>query len=200
MVETKKANTKKNTTTKKANTKSKATEVKSLEDKSVITTEETNSVTPIKAYKVKPDIPLTAEVVVTNGYHGRLVYKGRKSGEHLEWENFGDEQIMELKELKDARASQKKFFTANWWLIDNPDIIEFLNASEFYKYAVNAENYDDIFKKPVEEIEAIVSELTDGQKKSMAYRAIELINSGKLDSRKTIDALKNSLGFELIEE
>lgn len=154
----------------------------------------------IKAIKTKPDLPLNMMVDVKNGFHGRLIYISKKTGDELVWDEFGDEQVMELQELKYARASQKKFFLNNWWIIDDPDVIEYLNVEEFYKYAINSEDYDDIFTKPLEELDQIISELTPGQKKSMGYRVIELINNGDLDSRKTIEFLKKALGFDLIEE
>ena len=39
-----------------------------------------------------------------------------------------------------------------------------------------------------------------GQKKSVAYRAIEMIASGEIDSLKTIAALEEALGIELTEK
>lgn len=42
--------------------------------------------------------------------------------------------------------------------------------------------------------------MSAGQKKSIAYRAIEMIADGEIDSRKTIAALEEALGIELIEK
>ena len=51
----------------------------------------------------------------------------------------------------------------------------------------------------VAEIERAVSKLSDGQKKSIAYRAKQLIASGGIDSNKTIATLEKCLGVELVE-
>ena len=63
-------------------------------------------------------------VTVRNGFQGRLVYKSKKTGEVFIWEEFGAEQDMELAELKSARSSSKKFFINNWFVIDDPEVID----------------------------------------------------------------------------
>ena len=202
MAETKKTTNKKSTTTKKTAPK-KAVEKKTSDIKTIEETliKKAPAKEPaMKARRLKIDIPLNYEVDVINGFHGKLTYIGKSSGAFVEWEEFGDSQPLDLKELKNAYASQKKFFKENWWLFDDPDVIEFLRAEEFYKNALNSDGFDDIFTKTPDEITDIVSNMSRGQKKSLGYRAIEMINNGELDSRKTIMALKEALGFELVEE
>lgn len=71
--------------------------------------------------------------------------------------------------------------------------------SQYYKNALNIDSFDDLFKKSASEIEKTVSKLSDGQKKSVSYRARQLIAEGEIDSNKAIAALERSLGIELIE-
>ena len=71
---------------------------------------------------------------------------------------------------------------------------------QYYKHALNSENFDKIFKKSPEEIKKVVNELSVGQKKSLSFRAKQMISEGKIDSIKTINALEESLGVELIEK
>ena len=49
------------------------------------------------------------------------------------------------------------------------------------------------------EIKSTVASLSDGQKKSVAYRAKMLITEGEIDSNKAINALEEALGVELVE-
>ena len=42
--------------------------------------------------------------------------------------------------------------------------------------------------------------MNSAQKRSVAYRAVELIAAEEIDSRKTISALEEALGTKLIEE
>lgn len=44
-----------------------------------------------------------------------------------------------------------------------------------------------------------MAKLSNGQKKSVAYRAKQLIADGVIDSNRKISALEKSLGVELIE-
>lgn len=138
-------------------------------------------------------------VVVRNGFHGKLVYRSRKTGELFEWDDFGDEQEMEIGELKSARGNCKEFFSNNWFMFDDPAVIDYLNLGRYYKYAVRVEDFDNLFKKPADEVESIVSGMSAGQKRSVAYRARQMIKDGTIDSMRVINALEKSLGVELIE-
>lgn len=152
-----------------------------------------------KVYRVKKDLDPNMFVTVKNGFNGTLVYKSKRTGERFVWDAFGDEQEMELSELKSAKNSYKAFFVNNWFLFDDPEIVEWLGMSKFYKHALNAESFDKLFEKEPDEITAVMDELSAGQKKSVAFRAKQLIADGKIDSIKVINALENSLGIELIE-
>ena len=44
-------------------------------------------------------------VIVRNGFHGKLIYKSSRSGEKFVWSDFGDEQEMQLRELRNAKNS-----------------------------------------------------------------------------------------------
>ncbi len=138
-------------------------------------------------------------VTVINGYNGELVYKSKRTGEAWLWPEFKSEQEMELSELKNAKNSSKAHFENNWFMFDDPEVIEYLGVEAYYKFALKIDDFDALLKKTPAEIEKVVSQLSQGQKKSVAYRAKKLIASGDIDSRKTVAALEKCLGVELIE-
>ena len=152
-----------------------------------------------KQYKVKKDLDPNMYVTVRNGFNGTLVYKSKKTGERFVWDEFGDEQEIELIELKSAKNSYKTFFINNWFLFDDPEVIEWLGLTSYYKHALNFEDFDKLFSKSPEEIEETISHLSDGQKKSVAFRAKQLIANSEIDSLKVINVLEKSLDIELIE-
>ena len=158
--------------------------------------EEEQNMTPI----IPKAVDLGQYITVKNGFHGMLIYKSPRTGEMFRWDNFGDEQEMELRELKNAKSSAKGFFVNNWFMFDDEWVIDYLGLQQFYKNAVSIDGFDEIFKKTPAEIKKIVKEMSDGQKKSLGYRAIDLITSGEIDSRKTIAALESALGMDLIEK
>ena len=151
----------------------------------------------IEPKKIDPNQIIT----VYNGFHGAMYYRSRKTGELYQWDGFGDEQDMELSELKNAKSSSKKHFINNWFMFDEDDawVIEYLGVGRYYKNAVSIDGFDDIFTKSPAEIAEIVNGMSAGQKRSAAYRAQQMIEDGEIDSMKKISVLENCLGVELVE-
>ena len=151
----------------------------------------------------KPVVPKEIDpnqiITVRNGFQGRLVYKSKRTGERWSWESFGAEQDMELSELKNARNSNKKYFINNWFMFDEDWVIDYLGMRQYYKNSLNIQDFDQLFKKPVGEIEDIISKLSAGQRKSVAYRAKQLIAEEEIDSNRVINTLEKCLGVELVE-
>lgn len=151
----------------------------------------------------KPVVPKEIDpnqiITVRNGFQGRLVYKSKRTGERWSWESFGAEQDMELSELKNARNSNKKYFINNWFMFDEDWVIDYLGMRQYYKNSLNIHDFDQLFKKPVGEIEDIISKLSEGQRKSVAYRAKQLIAEEEIDSNRVINTLEKCLGVELVE-
>lgn len=149
---------------------------------------------------VPKDVDATQYVTVRNGFQGQLVYKSKRTGEMFVWDSFGAEQDMELRELSNAKNSYKKFFINNWFMFDEDWIIDYLGVRQYYKNAISIDHFDDIFSLSPEKLKKTVAALSDGQKKSVAYRARELISAQKIDSLSVISALEDALGTELIEK
>ena len=185
------------------NTRAKSTRTTSKEkppavEKADIVVEKTTEPT-VRKPVIPKDIDPNQYVVVRNGFQGRLVYKSKKTGERFVWSEFGSEQEMELSELKNAKNTYKRFFTNNWFMFDEPWVIDYLGMAQYYKYALNLDNFDDLFTKTPAQIEKTIAQLSTGQKKSVTYRARQLIADGAIDSNKVIVSLEKALGVELIE-
>lgn len=150
---------------------------------------------------VAKEIDQNQIIVVRSGFHGRLVYRSPRTREKFVWGEFGDEQEMELRELRNAKSSNKKFFENNWFMFDEEYewVIGYLGLNQYYKNALSLEEFDALFRKTPAEIEKSIARLSNGQKKSVGYRAKQLIADGEIDSNKAIAALEKALGIELIE-
>lgn len=177
----------------------------------VRTTKRTKKETVVSTDKVevnesKPIVPKQVDidqyVTVHNGHHGNLVYKSKRTGEVFIWDEYGDEQEMQIRELKDAKNSSKKFFINNWFVFDEETqwVIDYLGMRNFYKNSIGLGKFDELFEKSPEEIKAEINQMTKGQKDAVSHRAHQLICDGTIDSRKCISALEESLGVELIEK
>lgn len=184
---------------KKENVKtlSQSNDVQLPEERSEYTAENTATERPerISVKEIDPHMIVT----VRNGFQGRLVYKSRKTGERFVWETFGAEQDMEIGEVRNARNSNKKYFSNNWFMFDEPWIVDYIGVSQYYKNAILIAEFDDVFALPADEVAEKINGLSDGQKKSVAYRARQLIAEEEIDSNKVIAALEHALGVELVE-
>lgn len=165
-------------------------------------TKTTNDNNEIAKTKIVPkDVDPNQIVTVYNGFQGRLIYVSPRTKETFRWDSFGDTQEIELRELRNAKSSAKNFFINNWFMFDEEYqwVIDYLGLNQYYRNALNLSDFDDLFTKTPSEISKITSKLSDGQKKSVAYRARQLIIEGEIDSIKAINALEKSLGIDLIE-
>lgn len=158
-----------------------------------------NSRSSTKETITPKDIDPTQYVIVRNGFQGKLVYRSRRTGEMFVWEEFGAEQEMELRELRNAKNSYKKFFINNWFMFDEDWIVDYLGVRQYYKNAIPIDSFDDVFELAPDALAEKIEKLSDGQKKSVAYRAKELIAENKIDSLSVINTLEKTLGIELIE-
>lgn len=149
---------------------------------------------------VPKDVDPSQYIIVRNGFQGILVYKSSRTGEVYKWDSFGAEQEMELRELRNAKNSAKAFFINNWFMFDEDWVVDWLGVRQYYKNAIPIDSFDDIFKLTPAKLKEAVSLLSKGQKRSVGYRATELIKSGEIDSRKKISALEEALGVSLTEE
>nr|DAH77461.1 MAG TPA: hypothetical protein [Bacteriophage sp.] len=154
---------------------------------------------PKQAYKVRKQLDPHTIVTVKNGFPGMLIYESSKTGEMFRWESLGDEQDMELQELKNARNASKAFYVNNWFRIDDPEILDYLGVAEYYKNALNLIDDETLRALKPEDIRSTVMKMSDGQKLALKYRVKQMIENGDIDSMKMITAFEEALGVELIE-
>lgn len=164
--------------------------------------EEKEVTAPAKKKKIIPkDIDVNQYITVYNGFQGQLVYISKRTGETFEWDGYGDSQDVELRELKNAKNSYKKFFTHNWFMFSEEDdwVIDYLGVRAFYRNAIPLDGFDELFELPTNELVSKISKLSTGQKRSVIYRAKQLIAEHQIDSLNKISALEEALDVELIE-
>lgn len=184
------------TTAKATSTKSKAAQKPKAAEPSVNTE-------PKEEKKIVPkEIDLHEYITVRNGSRGRLVYISPRTGERFVWEEFGDSQEMELQELRNAKAANKKFFEKNWFMFDDEFdwVIDYLGVRAFYKNSIGIDNFDEIFSMKPDDLGKMLDEMSEGQKRSVSYRARQLLAEGEIDSMKVVETLEKSLGIDLVEK
>lgn len=185
-------------------TKSKTTGTSkaSEEKKAPLAPETEHAAEPAAEAAAEPKAEVIDEnqyVMVRNGFHGTLVYISQRTKEQFDWPEYGDEQEMELRELKSAKASQKAFFVNNWFMLDDW-VIKYLGVESYYKHTVNQHELNELLRSAPDKIVSEISMMNDGQKTSLGFRVREMVQNGEIDSLRVITALEEALGIELIEK
>lgn len=184
--------------------------IKKLNKDEVATTENTTmtvetEVAEKKPVKVKPakrrqKLPSDTLVECRNITMGKLTYKSYKqNGYKIVWNEPGDIEEIELGELMSMRNSQPKFFTKNWIEIEDPEILEYLGVTKYYKGVPNYDDFENIFLQPFEDMKVAIANLPQSIKKTLGIKATEMINNGTIDSVKTVKYLCEAFDL-LIDE
>lgn len=145
---------------------------------------------------VPENVDLNMLITVKNGYHGTLVYVSPRTREQFIWNSFGDEQELELKELRSIKSTNKSFYENNYFMFDDEFswVIKYLGLTKYYEHAIGMKGFDDLFTSTPAEIKSVVGKMSSGQKKSLVYCVREKIASGEIDSMKVVNALEDALG------
>lgn len=150
--------------------------------------------------QVAPALELHTRIPVRNAFPGGLIYRDSRTGLMYKWSNEGDIEYVELGELRTARNTQPKFFENNWWEIDEVRVLEWLNATKFYKDSLMLKDFDVLFSKSPDEIISIVAKIPEAQRENLILRVRAKVAAGEIDSLKVVRALGEALGVKLTEE
>jgi hypothetical protein len=149
-------------------------------------------------------IPLDTNISCKSAVRGTLTYLSKRmAGYQVMWNDFGDEEFLEFQELMSMRNTDLRFFKDNWIVIEDSDeytaqeIMDALRVSQYYKANVDIDNFDSLFTESPDKIKIEVSKMSSGLKSTVAMRAKQLYNDGKLYDLRCIRALEESLGVEL---
>lgn len=148
-----------------------------------------------------PTISPNEEVLVQNGFWGMLTYISKRNGTPLMFNQFGDSDYISFGELQTMRSTQPAFFSNNWILIDDDEVLEALGMSKYYENSFRrAEDFEEFFDKPLKQFKSILAKLPATQKKVLFAIAKEKIDNGEIDSLKKIDALEEAFGVSFKED
>lgn len=128
---------------------------------------------------------------------GKLIYVSKKTGLNTLWMNYDDVEFIDVGELLTMKASQPKFLTEPWLVIDDEDVVEYLGLKHLYAKLADVEDLDNFFSKSHTEMESILEKLPNGTKNSIISRARQLVEDGTLFDNRKIKVLEKSLKVDL---
>lgn len=199
MEQIKKTTPKKKTTStavKKQPTKTASPVVAEVAAKVVTEEEPAPVVAPIVSASSRPKYNKDDEIWVVSQCPGVMVYVSRRTGYKIIWGEIGVGQYVSFEELTAMANGQPKFFQRNWVSMDF-DVLVALRMDKYYVNSVQAEEYEQIFDMPISEMEAKLSNIPEGQRDTVEIWAHQLVDQGKIDSIKRIEAIERALGISL---
>ena len=148
------------------------------------------------------------ELVVKSNVFGELIYINDRTGDQFIWENYGEEQTLTAKDIRDMKARQQMFFKEDWVsIIDShsvdmsvytlKDIYDALQVGRYYDENAIAFELDDIFSMNEKEMRETIASMSDTIKKTVVIRANDKIKDGSLDSISKVKLLEEILNCEL---
>lgn len=148
------------------------------------------------------------ELVVKSNVFGELIYINDRTGDQFIWENYGEEQTLTAKDIRDMKARQQMFFKEDWIsIIDShsvnmseytlKDIYDALQVGRYYDENVIAFELDDIFSMNEKEMRETIASMSDTIKRTVVIRANDKIKDGSLDSISKVKLLEEVLNCEL---
>lgn len=154
----------------------------------------------IEQPKKRSRIGLRTLVKVINGYEGKLVYRNTKTEFSFTLSAFGDYDHIEVNELIAMKNMQPWFFKNGWLIVEDKDVVEFVGLDRLISGVMPLEEVEVLFDLPPSELKDALNKIPKQQKESIALKACKLVDSGEIDSIKTIKVIEDTLGLKITEE
>lgn len=154
----------------------------------------------VATQKVRQEIDKNRIISLKNCTQGNLIYISKQSGMQTQWSESGEIQYMPFSEIITMNGSQPVFLKYPWIIIseeEDTDVVEFLGLTKLYETILPPEEVHALFTSQPNEIEAKLSKVPVGNKRIIAEKAREAMESGMLDSNRVIRALESALNIDL---
>ena len=166
-------------------------EVKSIE------TEQQKKTESKPKQKVRKRLDENMLVPIASGVNGGLTYISSRSGQVWKFQQYDDEDVMELRELRTMLSSARKFLQKGWIRILDPEVIEYLNLKRLQKEVVDPDDLDALLEMSPEGILNVIKESNANAKRLIYGFAKEKYINGELTNIHTIKAIEEGLGESL---
>ena len=152
---------------------------------------------PKKVNKPKHD---PSELILCRSVRfGELILIGPKTRMPYTWANEGDVREVEYQDLMSWRALRSKYLFEPMIIIEDEDIVEEWSADLGKLYdEVKAIDIKELFRLPHRQFVAQLKRLPVGMKSTVQNMAYAMIQDGTLYDLRTIKAIDEILGTELI--
>jgi hypothetical protein len=172
---------------------------KTVETEEIIETEVVEEVKPAPKKTNKPKRDPAELILCRSVRFGELRLIGPKTHMPYSWANEGDVREVEYQDLVSWRALHSRYLFEPMIIIEDEDIVEEWKADlgDLYE-ELQSIDIKAMFKLPHRNFVAQLKKLPDGMKTTVQNMAYSMIQDGTLYDLRTIKAIDEILGTELI--
>jgi hypothetical protein len=143
---------------------------------------------PPKKKTIERDMEVECRSVRT----GTLTYINR-NGYHVDWDDYGVSEWLTVGELLTMKASQPRFLTQPWIIIEDEDVVDYLGLRKVYNDFLKIEDVEAFLQSGAANISSTIQTLPNGAKEILKDKVKDMILDGTLDSNRTIKLLEQEL-------
>lgn len=176
-----------------------ATTKKTVETEEIIETEVVEEVKPTPKKTNKPKHDPSELILCRSVRFGELRLIGPKTRMPYSWANEGDVREVEYQDLVSWRALRSRYLFEPMIIIEDEEIVEEWKADlgDLYE-ELQSIDIKEMFKLPHRSFVAQLKKLPAGLKTTVQNMAYSMIQDGTLYDLRTIKAIDETLGTELI--
>lgn len=176
-----------------------ATTKKTVETEKIIETEVVEEVKPTPKKTNKPKHDPSELILCRSVRFGELRLIGPKTRMPYSWVNEGDVREVEYQDLVSWRALRSRYLFEPMIIIEDEEIVEEWKADlgDLYE-ELQSIDIKEMFKLPHRSFVAQLKKLPAGLKTTVQNMAYSMIQDGTLYDLRTIKAIDETLGTELI--
>ena len=190
---------KKTTTTSRAKSmtaSSKATPVAKAAPDPAPKTEEVNTEAVAPAPRKYKDDDLIPCISITSGL---LVMVGAKTGRTYRWVDAGDRMDMDYSDLYAEIRTRSNFVFKPRFVIDDDELVnQHPEIVRLYDKLYSKDDLTQILRLPAEQMKKVIAQLPEAVKATLKSMAVTMIDNDTLDSVKTIKAIDEIFGTQML--
>ena len=124
---------------------------------------------------------------------------GDKSKLLYRWADYGDVESVEYQDLLYASRSSRTGYVKypRFIIMDDDFVSQNKEIAKLYEELYTTDDFREILQKSPSEIKSVVSGMPKGAQESMMHLAASMIETGALDSVRTIKILDEIFGTEM---
>lgn len=130
---------------------------------------------------------------------GLLVMVGAKTGRTYRWVDAGDRMDMDYSDLYAEIRTRSNFVFKPRFVIDDDELVnQHPEIVRLYDQLYSKDDLTQILRLPAEQMKKVIAQLPEAVKSTLKSMAVTMIDTGALDSVKTIKAIDDIFGTQML--